>query len=79
MNLLRWILRSHPAVTRDKAIELARAHCEKEGLPWVEPVVVTERWREYVVRTNTEMRGGNVVIKINNSDGRVIRSGVSPL
>jgi hypothetical protein len=44
---------------------LARELCEREGLPWLEPVHVRRRWGRWIVWTNNGKIGGNVEIVVN--------------
>jgi hypothetical protein len=53
-----------PKVSRDHALELAKAECTVRGWPWHEPAHLDEGWRSYFVRTNARSRGGNVLIRI---------------
>jgi hypothetical protein len=62
---------SGEGISKEHALETARARCAQEGWPWVEPVRVNVDLREYHVMTNAEMRGGNVNIRIDRRSGEV--------
>jgi hypothetical protein len=57
-------------VGREQAVELARAEVERNGLPWLEPVTVNWGPFSYEVLTNTSLRGGNVIVRVNRRSGR---------
>lgn len=62
------------SLTRDEAIALARAECERHDWPWTEPIRASRQpFGGYHVMTNTSMRGGNVNVHISRG-GRVARA-----
>ena len=60
------------------ARQIARAECSRRGWPFVEPVRVYERLRDFRVWTNARARGGNVEIVVRASDGAVTRAWTGP-
>jgi hypothetical protein len=63
-------------VTEADAINIAAKYAQEQGWPWLEPVVCRRRKRwfsngVFVIRTNAGMRGGNVVLTIDATDGKV--------
>ncbi len=66
------------AISREEAVAIAREECAQRGWPWREPIRVEEGWRSYVVRTNTEMRGGNCMILVSTRTGEVIEARRAP-
>ena len=76
---LRGLLRIRPAtITREQALAIARAECERRGYAWEEPVLLEERLREYWIMTRADHRGGNVLIDVDIHTGVVKRFRVSP-
>lgn len=64
-------------ITKQQAEELARAECARMNWPWVGPIQVHWGLFNFLVRTNTNNRGGNAYIYISKKDGRVVKSGCS--
>jgi hypothetical protein len=62
-------------ITKADALLIARSECEKRGWPWEEPVVVYWGPFNYLVRTNTQRKGGNAGIRIRRRDGVVTSAG----
>jgi hypothetical protein len=58
-------------MTVAEAVALARALCEERGWPWLEPVAVKEKRKEWVVTTNAAARGANARFRIRRHDGQV--------
>lgn len=74
--MMRWLRPSAdqtPPVSEDKAVALARELCERENLPWKEPVRVRRRRGNWVVWTNAEKIGGNVEIIVDAISGATKR------
>jgi hypothetical protein len=67
-----------PKVSRDEAQRLARAEVDRQGWQWREPVHVSEWFTYWHFMTNTNYRGGNVVIFIDSETGRVRKANVLP-
>jgi hypothetical protein len=72
-------------MTREEAIQRARAIADAEGWRWEEPVEATSRQRwvfwgpvEWEIVTNVGMRGCNVRIAIDSTTGDVIRKHFCP-
>jgi hypothetical protein len=79
MRLRRAVLRiPPPRLTREQAAEIARAECERQGWAWEQPVRIHEHLRYYWFWTNAHMRGGNVHIRVDIHDGRVLWSSITP-
>jgi hypothetical protein len=67
-------------ISREQAIETARNTIVDRGLPWEEPIHV---WVErkfllfgqstWVIRTNANSRGNNVLVRVNAQTGVVER------
>lgn len=64
-------------ITKKKAEELARAECHRMNWPWIGPIRVHWGLFSFLVRTNTNNRGGNAYFYISKKDGHVIKSGFS--
>jgi hypothetical protein len=64
-----------PKVSRDRALELARAECERRGWRWGAPVMIREWLLTRSVMTNAESIGGNATIWISSRSGVVGRVG----
>jgi hypothetical protein len=76
---LRALLRiAPPRVTRERATEIARAECARNGWSWLEPVGIQEHLRTYSFWTNANARGGNAYVVVDIHDGRVRRKGFNP-
>ena len=65
-------------ISRAEAKELARLECERQGLPFAEPVSVSGGPLYFRVRTQTDTRGGNVSVSVQRWNGRVELEGVAP-
>jgi hypothetical protein len=65
-------------ISKAEAKELARAECERRGLPFAEPVRVSGGLRRYSVWTDARMRGGNVSLWVDRRTGAVEFRGVAP-
>lgn len=66
---------------REGVTSIAQAEVESRGWPWVEPVKVikSRKWFlvgpvQWEVVTNTEYRGGNVFVMIDDKTGKVLGS-----
>ncbi len=68
-SFLRWCLGIRVLISREKALEIAKAHCLDQA--WVEPVPIVLVVRNYEMMTNSGMRGGNVTIRVDCSTGAV--------
>ncbi len=70
-------------MTKQEAIDIAASHAREMGWTWLEPVVCEGNllwifFPVYVVRTNVGLRGVNVVIKINATDGTIMGANFLP-
>ena len=74
-SIVRRLLNIDSVITADVAEALAREEAERRGWPWHGRIRVTEHVRGFVVRTNADMRGGNVSIAIDVTSGEVRRAG----
>lgn len=73
-RLARWLLfQLGHDITREQARDLARAACEKRGLPWWEPIKVCRHYGDWAVWTFANHRGGNVRVIIDGGTGAVKR------
>lgn len=66
---------SGEGISKDYAIEIARARCQQEGWPWIEPVHVIAGFRVYRIMTNAGMRGGNVFVRVDRRTGEIRSAG----
>lgn len=60
-------------VSEAEALRRARELCDREGLPWKEPVRVRQRRSRWVVWTNADKIGGNVEILVDAKTGEARR------
>lgn len=65
-------------LTREEIIALAQAECDREGWPWLEPVVVQDHWSDWTVVTNYNMRGRNARIVIGKKTGQIVKKSFIP-
>jgi len=70
--------------TRTELLSIAQEAAGQQGWPWLEPVSVTKlrRWIlfgpvEWQVMTNTNFRGGNIFVVIDDRTKKVLRRGYS--
>ena len=63
-----------PKVGREAAEALARAESQRQGWPWEGQIHVAEGLRSWAFRTNTEYRGGNVIVVVDSRSGRIRRA-----
>jgi hypothetical protein len=54
------------------AIAVAKEAASDRGYPWIEPVSATADGDAFVVSTNAELLGGNVVVRVNRHSGEVL-------
>ena len=64
-------------ISREEATELARRECERQGLPFAEPVSVSSGPLYFRFRTQSNMRGGNVAVQVQRWTGRAEVKGVA--
>jgi hypothetical protein len=72
-------------MTRDEAIALAKKTADSEGWFWKEPIFA-KRERPFiffgqlmwVVMSNSQNRGGNVFVRINDKTGEILSKGFAP-
>lgn len=73
-RLTRWLLfRLGEEVSREQALEEARAACEARGLPWWGPIKVYRHYGDWAVWTFADHRGGNVIVIVDGGSGAVKR------
>lgn len=65
-------------VTKNRLLAVARAVCEEHDWPWTEPVIISTRWRKYVIMTNAGAMGQNVWIDVDRKSLRVLRAALTP-
>jgi len=77
--ILRKIL-GYPikTISREQALRIAKAECERRDWKWIEPVRIDERLKCIIVWTNVSSMGGNATLKLDAFDGRIIFAGVTP-
>ncbi len=73
MDVLRWLrgLSGPEKIDKDEAKAIARAECERRGLPWGEPVRVYRHYGNWSVWTNADHVGGNIRVIIDGRNGDV--------
>jgi hypothetical protein len=57
----------------DEAIHIAKGAAAKAGYPWIEPTHVSEHGDEVHVSSNADELGGNVLVVVDRSTGKVLR------
>lgn len=67
-------------MNRGKAIEIAKNYAIKCGWSWREPVLAefnnkSDYWE---IRSNTAVRGGNVLVQVSNDDGAILTAKFLP-
>jgi hypothetical protein len=65
-------------ITRQQALAIAHNEVVRCGLPWREPVFIRWGWTSYIIWTNADMLGGNVIIRVRKRDGAVMHIGMPP-
>jgi hypothetical protein len=61
--------RSSQVVTADEAVRVARAECERLGVPWREPHAVRKGWRSWFVSSPSNRKGGVAKISVSRKTG----------
>ncbi|MCG3135115.1 MAG: hypothetical protein HMLKMBBP_02618 [Planctomycetes bacterium] len=64
-----------PAVSRERAVEIVRAECERRGIPWRQPVTVSGGLLCYSVFLGGGSRG-SMFVKVDKRDGRIRHVGI---
>jgi len=59
-------------MTRSDALDIAKVECRKRAILWKEPCIAQWGIFSYTVRTNSDCRGSNVVIRIRKRDGAIL-------
>lgn len=73
MRLIRLVTPgSRWPVSRERALELARAEVQRRGLPWLEPVRVYRYFGNWAVWTHALHKGGNLHVEVCGQTGAVI-------
>lgn len=62
-------------LTKEDALAIAKRTCLEEGWPWAEPVLVKTGVFTTTIWTNCDMKGGNVGIRLDSRDGRIVSAG----
>lgn len=62
-------------ITRAEVLNIAQAHAESRGWPWLDPVDLTMGLFTARVWTNAEYKGGNVFVRVCLQTGEVKKSG----
>lgn len=71
--MLDSILRRKSIISRQEALNRAKALCEQEGHLWREPVSVSRRIGHYFVWTHAGWKGGNLGYRVSVRTGDVRR------
>ncbi len=72
IRLIRRLRRIAPAtVTRDQALEIARAECERRGYGWLGPVKVEESLKEYWLLSQADRLEGSVSVTVDVHTGEI--------
>jgi len=73
--LRRVGLLAKPKVSRDDALDVARAECQGRAWPWHGRVLVHEGLTYWHFMTNADSRGGNVNIWVDSRTGGITKAG----
>jgi hypothetical protein len=71
-KLRRWLFLETMDVTREEALSIAHAGCDRRGLPWLEPVRVFRHYGDWSVWTHADHKGGNVRVIVDAGRGDVL-------
>ena len=71
--LIALRLARKPLISKQDAFEIAKKHCENNGLTWKGPIAISSGRYEYSVWTNSGTIGDNYNIHIDNVSGEVVR------
>ncbi len=71
-KFLRVVLGIKPAVTSTEAVEAAKRECERQDVPFREPVKCSERLRHYVVVSPANRAGACVFVGVSIETGKII-------
>jgi hypothetical protein len=74
----KFFHRSPPVISEEAAVLIARQACETRGWAWRGTIRVWSRWGKWVVRTNTQARGVNAEIVIDQQTGTVVNASYIP-
>ena len=58
-------------MTDAEAVRIAQEACSRNNIEWREPHSVKKGWRWWTVMTPSNRRGGNAVIAISRTTGKV--------
>jgi hypothetical protein len=73
-RLLRWLrVPSTVRVDSGEAVDVARAECQRRGIPWLEPVRVHRHYGNWTVWTHADRIGGNVRVVVDAGTGDVLK------
>jgi hypothetical protein len=79
ITFLRFVLfLPKPLLSKQQALEIARAECEDRGWPWREPVLAQEHLRSYWFVTDWQFKGGNATIAVDYRSGKIVHAAFSP-
>lgn len=71
LALIRRCLGIRVVISRDEALEIARAYCRVHEFPWFEPVKISLGLRAYEIWTNAHSIGANSWIVVDCSTGEI--------
>ena len=69
--LMSYFSESKP-LNQGDAIAIARVECEKEGWPWLEPLILQTNPTNWIVITGYDASGRNVRMVISRGTGEVV-------
>ncbi len=79
MLFKRLFRKSQNSITKEQAIQIAKAECEKRGWTWCEPVSATSRFGgNWKIHTNEGKRGINARFVVDRFSGEVKSAGYIP-
>lgn len=73
LALLRFFLRvPKPRVQREEALLIARQECDRRGVPWIQPIAVSEGLRWWNITLNAGSVGCNIFIRVDAITGQIV-------
>lgn len=58
-------------ISQEEAVAIARKESEKHGWPWLGPIHVVAKGADWVVHSNYNARGTNVLVTVRRGSGEV--------
>ncbi len=58
-------------ISREEAISIARKEAEKHGWSWLEPIHVAAKDPNWIIHSNYNARGANVIVTVHRDSGEV--------